>query len=322
MRRPSSAASARRGAPLTAAGQARLQGALIEALDDDKTFEEANGKLVYAADVAVILFLADPLPYALPRADPDNSRLMGFAAIFEDDPVEPAQILAKALADFLIEELSPETPLLIPAPLDAQVFRRIERIVEDVASDAGAKRQTARLLKQLKASTRLDDNIEMVAMQLMQLTLLRWSTSILEGLRKLFDQRRIAVAATICSELNEPLRTALTIDLDDGRGRFDRILTSSLWREALGQLAGGRSLSYIAPKADALARLEIWNRRLEALAKRPNSQKARIIFLTGDAALLEPRASRTRGVERSSQECGFRRSRPVIPERSRPCIPT
>ena len=303
MRRPSGATTVRRGGRLTAAGQARLQGALIEALDEDRSFEEANGKLIYAADVAVVLFLADPLPHALPKTDPDNPRLMGFAAIFEDDPIEPAQILAKALADFLIDELSPDTPLLIPAPLDAQVFSRIERIVKDVATNSGATRHTARLLKQLKASTELDDNVEVVATQLMRLTLLRWSTNVLEGLRKLIDQRRVAVAATIGNELDEPLRTALTLNLDDGRGRFDRIMTSSLWRQALGQLARGRSMSYIAPKADALARLEIWNRRLEALARRrPDGQKARIVFLTGDAALLEPRASRRKGSERSEQE--------------------
>ena len=290
--------------PLSPGEHARLQGLFIEAAERDQNFVRTGGQLYYAVDTNVVEFIVDPRSKALPSSV-DHNRRSGFAAIFADDPIEPAHVLAQALADFLVEELSPSTPLLVPPPLDAQIFRWQQVITRSIANEIepGVSARADRLRKELNASTTLTAKAEKVAAQLLQLTLLRRGTQTLERLRDLFDRKRLVIVAASRDALREPLWDAVApIDIDAGHEWLRAIYETNTWRRELLLLASNRvGARSVDQKSEALAHLERWNGRL-ARPRGPNTVSARIIFLTGDNSLLERPSSPGSGRQATTKD--------------------
>jgi hypothetical protein len=107
--------------PASPEAQVRYQGQFIAGRERDRAYAAEGGKIYYAIDANIVGFFTDPPKRALADAQTERRRL-GYAAIFDDDPPEAARALAAALADYLLNDLSPELPLLLIPPMDRMVF--------------------------------------------------------------------------------------------------------------------------------------------------------------------------------------------------------
>ncbi|SLN78007.1 hypothetical protein [Roseisalinus antarcticus] len=279
---------------LTAVEQVKFQGEFIEAAEQDENFVADGGKIYWAIDTNIIYFLIDPIG----RAFPDDEQQTGYATIFTNDPRRAVEILAEALANYIVEDLSPNAPLFVPPSIDRQVFLLVEGLSQEgaVAADElegnniGAKAN--QLANWLANSSESDDKSDVIAAKLLNLALLRKTTSQLARLERLLESGRIVIAGISAANLPKPLPFAMEVSDSEGKGYLRQLLEEGVWRSFLGGLIPGRNKGKaFETKASALSTLHRWNDRLARLHKNaPNTAPVKINFLTGDTPLVTTRS--------------------------------
>jgi hypothetical protein len=272
--------------PVSIEDLVRYQGLFIGARARDRAYIAEGGTIYYVMDSNIAGFFADPPSRALEDAR-GVSRRLGYAAIFKDDPPEAARALASALADYLLNDLSPELPLLLIPPMDRMVFDWMRVLQSSGPSEEQQQklRSEADSLLAMLTNSGVQMTLEQqeeAAATIQKLLFLETGTpATLRDLTGATRSRRIAsanISALGAVPLPERLRAVLQAEahwVDENTRAFQ-------WRDRIKTQTNRRSSRSIEIQSRALARLELWNDRLNR-----TGGNARLVFVTGDSVLID-----------------------------------
>jgi hypothetical protein len=251
----------------------------------DAKFIANGGRILYAIDSNIVLFLLDPAGRALPG----SRRRLGYAGIFSDDPKDAAELLAGALAEFIEKQPSNDMPLLLIPPIDGWTYVQAQRLIDqatdkpDDAAQAAAANYIAALEADAPSGVLESDDLakkEEIAAGIARLAYLEsGAPARLRRLDTLLgDPPRLLSTVEISRDARFPaaLRAGHEEEFHD---RLDHSFRRSRWLTAFGRVRN-RGETIAAMSADAMAHLERWNLRLERAG-------VRILFISGDSSLFE-----------------------------------
>jgi hypothetical protein len=274
----------------TVVQQARYQGEFMAARERDEAFTREGGTFFYAVDLSIVYFLSDPAKHALAE---EGGRELGYAGIFDDDPIDQAGILAVALAEFLAQYLSANSPMLLIPPMDLRVLNRLDRLKGSAGSYRSSeqnsdthKSEAERLLKQLSvnASIKEDKKISITTSLLKILYLESGEVSELEKLNVLLSNRKLVSTTAEFLHERDPKSPFFTMFSPNFENHEQDYL--AYFPDWLERIDRRRWLAEFP--ARVLARLQTYNERLERRERLGRTGKAsRLLFITGDKALLE-----------------------------------
>lgn len=268
---------------------------LMEPWFNDQQFIEDGGKVAYAVDTDVITLFTNPAKQSIPQ----QHRSFGYATIFRDDD-KLSIAIGQALAEHIFTKLAPGGgPLMVMPSLEAEIGRVFAAVARDARrSENAARDQVVKLREELgpfmDQPEELAEQLKTHAPELADILRgARGPNAVLNRFGRLFSEERIA-GLDFLAERNEWYDTEL-------RALFPAIakipdlyqlnrLTDD-WRETLKKTKAPKKIEdRVEDDAQALARLQWMNEKID-------SERFRIVFITGDEAISEAAAERPGGTE-------------------------
>ena len=265
---------------------------LMEPWLNDRRFIEAGGKVAYAVDTDVIMLFTNPAETSIPQ----QHRSFGYATIFCDDDATLSITFGQSLAKHIFTKLAPGGgPLMVMPSLEAElgrVFAAVARAASD--SENEARHEVEKLQATISELEPFADRSDELAEELKKRA--PALAQILRGVDgpnvelnrfgRLFSEQRIA-GLDFLAERNEwydakfrALFPAIA-NIPD-LYRLNQLMDD--WLETLKKTKGPKKFKdTVEDDAQALARLEWMNEKID-------SEKFRIVFITGDEAISEAAA--------------------------------
>ncbi|MGE0658274.1 MAG: hypothetical protein AB7F36_01735 [Reyranellaceae bacterium] len=259
---------------------------LMRNWDDDRQDEGNGWKRCYAVDADIVMMYASPALVARRRGN-----RWGYSEVFRDDAEEYAVALGRRLSDYLFFDLQPKrAPLIIIPPIDGEVISMVNALAArlgdrppepQVDFDALAvwekKARSVLTIDSPKETKLLLEELAHVFNAGMTGELDQFlKISQLLGERRIVPAHSIEVRDTFDKIVHEALMAPLTLE-----DMYYLAKSGSVWRELLGARDGSSSKTLrLAADAEALARLEFWNGKLEAA-------RWRLIYVTGARHVIE-----------------------------------
>ena len=300
---------------LSPVDEALAQYEFLRLRERDAEFVADGGRLLYAIDANIVLFLLDPARHALPG----GQRRLGYAGIFADDPEDAAELLAGALAEFIETISDNETPLLLIPPIDGWTYSQAHALIRKSTDtiDTEARAEATRFIAALPTDdgNRVfgDEDLarqEEIAARIARLVYLESGAP--AELRRFEALTGDPPRLLSVSEIDQHPRFPPALHRDrrnEPSDKLDHSFRWSRWLTAFSRVSNRGEAAEMP--AHAMAYLERWNLRLE----RP---KVRILFITGDSLLLEAGkvvdADLPRGADGNFTELFLRHPRCFLPE--------
>ncbi|MGJ4911288.1 hypothetical protein [Bradyrhizobium sp. HKCCYLS2033] len=245
---------------------------------EDRRFEGAGGRIIYAVDADV--FHAYGAPH-------EGANIELGKVFFDDDP-DLSAALTQRLADHIFFRVSPEKPLLIPPPIEQDVASILNGLVGKFGADppaidlnVGELQVNVEKLNQV-GIVGADSNV-IYELVLRLLYLRTGAAATYRALARLISLDRIAGPEVFAEtdKGSESLRRVLR-PFESLPDIYDHISLRDQWSERLTahQDLGARRRANRTRDADCLARLEIWNRRLEI-------SNIKILYITATPSIHE-----------------------------------
>lgn len=244
----------------------------------DRDLQLDGFKISYAADGNVLDC------YLVPEqvAASDSKRRIGFGEVFRDDRGDRKALVTAMLGRFIWYDLQPRQPLLLVPPIDQEVhalYGILEKFFQ--LSPEDEKRLNDVVQRMHNAGATLSDDETETLRKLILLASGRpragfRMNALVETKRFLsIDALPYAAPGEVDPELADLLRPWTSLD--------DMVAFATARADWLDMLikAGRMRSDRMERDAEALARLEVWNKRLEE-----NGIKRRIVYLTGDTSIL------------------------------------
>lgn len=271
---------------------AAAQRRLMEPWLDDRRFVETGGKIAYAVDTDVINLFINPAE----RSIPQKHRGVGYATIFPDDDAARSIAIGQSLAEHIFANLAPDGgPLLVMPSLEAEIGRVFAAVAREAhGSENVARDEVAKLRATIKELGALTDRPEELAEELKKhapelAKILRGAlgpNAELHRFGRLFSDQRIA-GLDFLAEHDEWYDAELRSLFPPVTNIPDLYRLTQLaddWREALRKTKYPKKyMDRVDDDAQALARLQWMNEKID-------SERFRIVFITGDEALAEAAA--------------------------------
>lgn len=268
--------------------EAALQALLMRPRRIDLKQElEHEREFIYGVDANVIRFWANP-------RGADSERGYSLGQIFQTDTPNLSTAIARGLLGFIFDRLSPNRPVLLVPPIEREVATIIDALhdTDPRQPSKALQTQTASLFEQLASYLSAED-LAQVNLEIQDILFhLIGEHQELNRILSLFAARRVAkldeVEQALPTELARvllPQGNALSqwgaygearAGLGDNIGWTRRLSRAGVWRtEALRD-----------HDADVLARIEVWNRLLDAARL-----KYRVLYITADHRLFAAAAT-------------------------------
>ena len=268
---------------------AAQQRRLMEPWLNDQRFIEDGGKVAYAVDTDVIKLFTDPAKQSIPQ----QHRAFGYATIFHDDDKELSIAFGQSLAEHIFTNLVPDGgPLMVMPSQEAEIGRVFAAVARDASrSQNAAQHEVEKLQATISELKPFEDRLDELAEQLKKRA--PALAQILRGVDgpnvelnrfgRLFSEQRIAGLDFLAkhkewydAELRALFPAVANIpDLH----RLNQLTDD--WLETLKKTKGPKKFKdKVEDDAQALARLQWMNEKID-------SEKFRIVFITGDEAISE-----------------------------------
>ena len=258
---------------------AAAQADLLSLAEIDGDLQSTGYKLHYAIDSNII----DLYVNIKNRAERSENRRIGNGEIFRDDPEDRKAHLAALLGRYLWHKLQPDQPFLLIPPIDLEVgayMRQISLWAKPEKIDAS---QVEEIITQAQSQGQQlpQDEID----TLMRMLLIDNGRPLqITRIRELEETRRfLNINLLPWAEPGEvdPALAAVLAPWQRLIDMLDYAEAKSAWTKRLGADMGRDESPAMRRDADALARLEIWNRHLAKL-----QPKRRLIYITSDNSIL------------------------------------
>ncbi|MCP5368721.1 MAG: hypothetical protein H6906_14525, partial [Hyphomicrobiales bacterium] len=268
---------------------AAAQRRLMEPWLDDRRFVEAGGKVVYAVDTDVIKLFINPAETSIPQKHRD----FGYATIFRDDDAALSIALGQSLAEHIFANLGPGGgPLLVMPSLEAEigrVFAAVARKAHD--SENVAREEVVKLRATIKELGSHANRPEGLAEELKKRApelakILRGAlgpNAEMHRFGRLFSDQRIAGLDFLAEhdEWYDAELRSLFQPIANIPDLYRLTKLTDAWREALEKTKAPTIDAHkVDDDAQALARLQWMNEKMD-------SERFRIVLITGDEALTE-----------------------------------
>ena len=257
----------------------------MRAWEYDQSLKDQGWATYYAVDADVFTTYGSVERQALRTKDRP-----GYSEVFFDDPPAGSYGLAERIVDHIFFHLQPGMPLLVIPPIDFEIRNilsamtlRLGREPTPVTIDPEAIAAAIAEIRNLDRNEQIPPDI---LTHFSKLLSVQENSARAEYLRlsNLLELRRVVPSHALEIEDGYPKIVADAINSEnDVAELYEHILLSSEWIDRLSKKPGVRLAEYRQQKlirdAYALARLEIWNRKLA-------DQKARVIYVTGAPHIL------------------------------------
>ncbi|NDW46351.1 hypothetical protein [Ruegeria sp. PrR005] len=247
------------------------------ALDEIDVNDEYFTK-IYACDSNVISLFIDPFS----RSTSGGDRRIGSGEVFHSDSKKKKAAIASAIAQFICYELTGSDPLLLIPSVDTEIQLLLQIAARDADTPEAVLERAQELTETLGSGSL--QQAEEAARTLSDLIIGATKRKRLFSLR---DNNRFASVDDLSRIHSEFLPEVLQILAPMTRvaDMIEFSETRERWHRSLIAL-GRRDDIRLSRDVDAMARLEMWNRRLMCLP-----QPHRMIYITGDNSLLAASAA-------------------------------
>ncbi len=245
-----------------------------------------NGKtIIYAVDADIFANFGDP---AEPASSFGRGRI-GYGAVFKTDDKDLSAALARRVDDYIFYRLS-SWPLLVVPPIETEITQIMQALASRFGEEPPTRPDDLSDLAEYVASLDQSGELDTEALYKGAVQLLYFQTGAAAKYRRL-------ARLVIDSRLGGPdLERGLTAEQFDALRPFSTIKEifeflnlANEWSERMdgSNNRSGHPLAY-RRDAEALARVEIWNQRLEPL-------NAKILYITGSRHIHTAAHSAARG---------------------------
>ena len=266
---------------------AEHQWQLMEPWHNDQQFIKAGGKVAYAVDTDVIMLFTNPAEKSIPQ----QHRSFGYATIFRNDDKELSIAFGQSLAEYIFTKLGPGGgPLMVMPSLESELGRVFAAVVRAASGSENAARDQFKKLRAAVDDLKpFEDQPDKLAEELKKrapalakiLQATRGPHTELHRFGRLFSEERIA-GLDFLAKRNKWYDAELcalfpAIANIPDLYRLDRLTDD--WLKILKQTKDPKTPeNKVEDDAQALARLEWMNEKID-------SERFRIVFITGDEAI-------------------------------------
>jgi hypothetical protein len=278
---------------------AMVQWRLMQSRKEDRDFEDADGTIIYAIDADIFKMYGDPKSVAK-----NEGHRLGYGQVFRSDTEEQNTAIASRLADYIFFYLDLSLPLLIIPPIEIETASILNALIGKLGSEPPTEWLDKELLKTLQDNLpALRDVPSDIYEKFLQFVYLKTSSPEEEYRRlcRLLESNRIASPEVFST--NETVPESVRQVLRPFSKVTELIQHSTFKNGWYDALTDGEEKHFDWRKrvkferdADALARLELWNKMLVPL-------NYRIVYITGARHILNCAYSNSVSIQSFTKRC-------------------